>query len=125
MWQGRVIRLLGDLVTGYGVRSVPCRTPAGRGGSTAILVALCVLSASSVRCLHQGCRCQKTERKAIRGSIPLSVGINTVFPERNALSTPPPLPSEIFLFMYLQVVALCLVVVLPVLRRIIKSSSAY
>lgn len=101
LWQGRVIRLLGDLVTGYGVCSIPCRTQAGRGGQyhhpSCLACAVCIICALSASGLH----CQKTERKDIRGSIPLSVGINAVVPERNVPFPPHPFSPLRFTCLYI------------------------
>lgn len=100
LWQGRVIRLLGDLVTGYSVRSVPCRTPAGRGGSTTILVALCVLSASSVRCLHQGCVVRRLKGRLLEEVFLFQLGLTQYF-LKEMLSPPHPFSPLRFSCLYI------------------------
>lgn len=126
LWQDCVIRLLRDLVSGNGVCSITCRRPAGWWSSTTIPGVLCVLSPSPVHCLHQGHIVTKLKERLLEEVFPFQLGWTQCF-VREVLSVPSHLFSPLrFTCLYdLQEVVLCLLVVLPVLRRIIKSSNTY
>lgn len=92
-----------------------------------------VPSASSAHRLHQGCAFKRLKESILEEVFLCkinginAIGINAVIPKRNALFPAHPFsPSKAYLFIYGQLQTLCLaVVLLPVLRRIIKSSSTY
>lgn len=124
LWQGCIIRLLGDLVLGYGVLcnlQEASRLVGQYHHPRCLVWALSITWALSA----SGSRYHKLKEMLLEEVFPFLLGWTQYMGEKCSLTIPLLLPSEIYLFMWLQEVALCLVVVLPVLRRIIKSSSTY
>lgn len=92
LWQGCVRRLLGDILTGYGVYSRTCRRSAGWWGSITIPCVLCVLSPTPIHCLHHSHIITKLKERLLEEVFPFQLGWPQYFVRETFSIHPTPSP---------------------------------